>query len=138
MLLGSKLSIPKAPLQRSQGHIALDHVELLVNDWASVIVKLDVEGLSNDQARNLLLETRELLHLAADKALVVFLKHGWRHPAFRTMLELLSSLNPAGRKVTTGTEEARGTGRTAAPVITPVCVDIAKVTEGEAEQVSEL
>lgn len=95
VLLGTRLSTPKAPSPNPPGEHSVNHVELLVNDWASVIVKSDVDSLSHDQARDLIVDTRKLLHRAVDKAMADFLRHDWRQPALSQMFACLPNIQEA-------------------------------------------
>ncbi|KAI3396189.1 hypothetical protein diail_392 [Diaporthe ilicicola] len=81
VLLGKDLSLPAG----SETPVA-DAAQLIVNKWLPVFVKSEVDGVSNEQARDTLLEARETLHRAIDKAMLDYVKFAWHSSDFYTLL----------------------------------------------------
>ncbi|KKY33385.1 hypothetical protein UCDDA912_g06608 [Diaporthe ampelina] len=84
VLLGKDLTLPSGNESPAAGA-----AQVLVNNWFPVLVKSEVEGVSNEQARDTLFEAREALHRAIDKAMFDYVKYSWNSGDF---YELLSDL----------------------------------------------
>ncbi|KAI7783376.1 hypothetical protein LA080_011937 [Diaporthe eres] len=81
-LLGRDLTLPDGKETSVAGA-----VQVLVNNWLPVLVKSEVEGLSNEQARDTLFEAREALHRAIDKAMYEYVKFSWQSVDFYDLLK---------------------------------------------------
>lgn len=81
VLLGKGLSLPDGNETSAAGA-----VHVLVNKWLPVLVKSEVEGVSNEQARDTLFEAREALHRAIDKAMYDYVKYSWHSFDFYNLL----------------------------------------------------
>lgn len=81
ILLGKDLTLPDG----KESHVT-GAVQVLVNNWFPVLIKSEVEGVSNEQARDTLFEAREALHRAIDKAMYDFVKYSWHSADFYELL----------------------------------------------------
>lgn len=81
VLLGKDLTLPNG----KETSVA-DAVHVIVNNWLPVLVKSEVEGVSNEQARDTLFEAREVLHRAIDKAMYEYVKYSWHSLEFYKLL----------------------------------------------------
>ncbi|KAG6363662.1 hypothetical protein INS49_008763 [Diaporthe citri] len=81
VLLGKDLTLPDGKETPVAGA-----VQVLVNNWFPVLVKSEVEGVSNEQARDTLFEAREALHRAIDKAMYDYVKYSWHSVDFYDLL----------------------------------------------------
>lgn len=81
VLLGESLSLPDGT-----GISVAGAVNVLVNNWLPVLVKSEVEGVSNEQARDTLFEARKALHRAIDKAIYDYVKYSWQSLDFYNLL----------------------------------------------------
>lgn len=81
VLLGKDLTLPDGKETPVAGA-----VHVMVNKWLPVLVKSEVEGVSNEQARDTLFEAREVLHRAIDKAMYEYVKYSWHSFEFYNLL----------------------------------------------------
>lgn len=81
VLLGKDLTLPDGKETSAAGAI-----HMLVNKWLPVLVKSEVEGVSNEEARDTLLKAREVLHRAIDKAMYDYVKYSWNSLDFYNLL----------------------------------------------------
>lgn len=81
VLLGKDLTLPDGQESPVTGA-----VQVLVNNWLPVLVKSEVEGVSNEKARDTLFEAREALHRAIDKAMYDYVKYSWHSVDFYDLL----------------------------------------------------
>lgn len=84
VLLGKDLTLPDGKETSAAGA-----AHVLVNKWLPVLVKSKVEGVSNEEARDTILEAREVLHRAIDKAMHDYVKYSWNSLDFYTLLKRL-------------------------------------------------
>lgn len=78
VLLGKDLTPGEPPLAGA--------AQVLVNNWFPVLVKSEVGGVSNEQARDMLFKAREALHRAIDKATFDYIKYSWNSFDFYDLL----------------------------------------------------
>lgn len=81
VLLGKDLTLPNG----KETSVA-DAVHVIVNNWLPVLVKSEVKGVSNEQARDTLFDAREVLHRAIDKAMYEYVKYSWHSLEFYKLL----------------------------------------------------
>ncbi|KAL1859818.1 hypothetical protein Daus18300_009408 [Diaporthe australafricana] len=81
VLLGKDLSLPAS----SETHV-IGAAKFIVNNWLPVLVKSEVGGVTNEQARDTLLEAREALRRAIDKAMFDYIKYSWHSSDFYKLL----------------------------------------------------
>lgn len=82
VLLGKDLSVPAG----SEIPVA-GAAQVIVNNWLPVLVKSEVEGVTNEQARDTLLEAREAIRRAIKKAMFDYIKYSWHSSDFFTLLK---------------------------------------------------
>ncbi|KAK2597724.1 hypothetical protein N8I77_012489 [Diaporthe amygdali] len=82
VLLGKDLSLPDDSETPVVGA-----AQVIVNNWLPVLIKSEVEGVSNEQARDMLFEAREVLRRAIDKAIHDYFRFSWQSLDFYKLLD---------------------------------------------------
>lgn len=65
--------------------------QVLVNNWLPVLVRSEIDGVSHEEARDMLLKARKALHRAIDKAMFDYVNYSWHSFKF---YDLLTGLLP--------------------------------------------